>query len=82
MINYLDENYDAEAITAGALSGVNLFDNERVEYAVAIQMWPESNQTFRISSEVRYIDSTVQDEDEWGFFIELLFLTPNYTPGY
>ena len=79
MLNYLDENYDDSAINAANDSGFNLFDNERIEFALAYMTYPISDRRFRIGSEVRLLDSTVVDEDVWGVYVQFVFV-PNLDP--
>ena len=76
MINYFDENYDSEAIAAEAADGRNLFNNKRAEYALATFVYPNGDYRYRIGWEARFIDSSVEESDEWQITVELLAIHP------
>ena len=59
-----------------AAQGSTLFDNRRLEYALAAFVWPLSDRHYRLGIEGRAIDSSVVDEDEYGVYLQALAILP------
>ena len=74
MFNYFDENYDRRAINRASLQSVTLFDNKRFEIAAAYT-W-HATELLQLSAEVLWLQSSVDNEDEFGLFAQAVFDLP------
>lgn len=76
MLTYLEEQYRPGAINAAAAAGSTLFDNRRLEYALALFAWPFGDRRYRLGLEGRVIDSSVINEDEYGVYLQAVAILP------
>jgi hypothetical protein len=77
MVTGVQEFYDNESIAAANQVSAVLSDNVRIEYALALQVWPiPAYPENRGAIEFRRVDSSVQDEDEWEIALQTVFGLP------